>query len=118
MAARERRAPGTPAEKPAAQRPSSQADGGSRLGWIGLAVAAVLTAWKVVYAVTAPGATNEEVYSSVGLLLSLVLAVGAVVLGIVALGQHAAQRWPATAALAVGTYAFIVSVATWIGGLV
>lgn len=90
---------------------------GGRLGWIGLAVAAVLAAWQVVYAIAEPASTNPEVLTSVWLLLTLVLAVGAVVLGIVALGQRAVPRWPATAALAVGVYALVVSVASWIGDL-
>lgn len=88
-----------------------------RLGWIGLAVAAILGAWQVVYAIAEPSSTNPDVLASVWLLLSLVLAVGAVVLGIVALGERAAPRWPATAALAIGVYAFVVSVASWIGDL-
>lgn len=89
----------------------------SRLAWIAITVAALLTAWQVVYALTAPTSPSSENYASVSLLLTLVLSVGAVVLGIVALGQRAQPRWPATAATAVGGFAFIVAVATWIGTL-
>lgn len=89
----------------------------NRLGWIGVTVAGVLTAWRVIYAVTAPGMTNIAAYESVDVLLTIVLAVGAVVLGIVALGQRVQPRWPAVAALAVGTYAFVVAVAGWVGQL-
>lgn len=89
----------------------------SRLAWIAVTVAALLTAWQVVYALTAPTSPSSENYASVSLLLTLVLSVGAVVLGIVALGQRAQPRWPATAATAVGVFAFIVAVATWIGTL-
>lgn len=90
---------------------------GTRLAWIALAVAGVLTAWQVVYSLTSPTTPNPETYSSVSLLLTLVLSVGAIVLGIVALGQRALPRWPATAATAMGVFAFIVCVATWIGTL-
>lgn len=89
----------------------------SRLAWIALAVAGVLTAWQVIYALTSPTTLSPETFSSVSLLLTLVLSVGAIVLGIVALGQGALPRWPATAATAVGAFAFIVCVATWIGTL-
>ncbi|WP_152192793.1 hypothetical protein [Georgenia satyanarayanai] len=109
---------GAPSSEDTAGSAGVKASGrGGRLGWIGLAVAAVLAAWQVVYAIAEPASTNPEVLTSVWLLLTLVLAVGAVVLGIVALGQRAVPRWPATAALAVGVYAFVVSVASWIGGL-
>jgi len=89
----------------------------NRLGWIAITVAGLLTAWRIVYAITAPSVANTDVYESVDLLLTLVLAVGAVVLGIVALGQRVQPRWPAVAALAVGSYAFVVGVASWIGRL-
>ena len=86
-------------------------------GRTGQSTAALLTAWQVVYALTAPTSPSSENYASVSLLLTLVLSVGAVVLGIVALGQRAQPRWPAPAATAVGGFAFIVAVATWIGTL-
>jgi len=89
----------------------------NRLGWIAVTVAGLLTAWQIVYAITAPSVSNAEAYESVGLLLTLVLAVGALVLGIVALSQRVQPRWPAVAALAVGAYAFIVVVVGWIGEL-
>ena len=91
----------------------------SRLGWVGLTVTAVLLVWQVIYAVNVvgPGLDGGEVYTSVWLLISLVLAVGAVVLGIVAASQRVSPRWPATAALAVGTYVFLVCIATWAGSL-
>ncbi|HLT85005.1 MAG TPA: hypothetical protein VKZ83_12295 [Phototrophicaceae bacterium] len=89
----------------------------NRLGWIAITVAGLLTAWRIVYAITAPSVANTDVYESVDLLLTLVLAVGAVVLGIVALGQRVQPRWPAVAALAVGSYAFVGGVASWIGRL-
>lgn len=111
------RADGTgpaPASRPARAPSQSTA---SRLAWIAVTVAGVLTAWQVVYALTAPTSPNSENYASVALLLNLVLSVGAIVLGIVALGQRAQPRWPATAATAVGVFAFIVAVATWIGTL-
>ena len=100
--------------KGAAARPTSPR---SRLGWIAVAVAGLLLAWQVIFAITAPSMTNSDIYESVDLLLTLVLAVGAVVLGIVALGQRVTPIWPAVAALAIGTYAFVVAVASWIGGL-
>ena len=100
--------PGTSSPAPGADRSTA-----SRLAWIALAVTGVLTAWQVVYALTAPTTASPETYSSVSLLLS----VGAIVLGVVALGQRALPRWPATAATAVGAFAFIVCVATWIGTL-
>lgn len=103
-----------PASRPARAPSQSTA---SRLAWIAVTVAGVLTAWQVVYALTAPTSPNSENYASVALLLNLVLSVGAIVLGIVALGQRAQPRWPATAATAVGVFAFIVAVATWIGTL-
>lgn len=107
---------GTPA-RPGAERARRSDSPRNRLGWIAVTVAGVLAAWQVIYAVTAPSVTNTDVYESVDLLLTLVLAVGAVVLGIVALGQRVLPRWPAVAALAVGTYAFVVAVASWIGQL-
>ncbi|QDB79706.1 hypothetical protein FE251_10210 [Georgenia wutianyii] len=101
---------------PAARRPES-ARNRNRLGWIAVTVAGLLTAWRIIYAITAPSVANVDVYESVDLLLTLVLAVGAIVLGIVALGQRVSPRWPAVAALAVGTYAFVLGVASWIGRL-
>ncbi len=129
MAAREqggtdRTTPPTPGTSPAEGRrgPRSPEAGRTpanrnRLGWIAITVAAALTAWQIVYAITAPSMTDGEAYESVGLLLTLVLAVGAVVLGIVALSQRVSPRWPAVAALAIGSYAFVVAVASWIGEL-
>lgn len=142
MDARDRSTPGTAASGAGKARTSGTADGGapastteptakspgaagkgaapvrgSRLGWIGIAVVALLAAWQVVYAIAEPSSTNDDVLFSVWLMLSLVLAVGAIVLGIVALGQRAVPRWPATAALAVGIYAFVVTVASWVGDL-
>lgn len=121
MAAREsRESQGTSSQgagtspKGGAARPTSPR---SRLGWIAVAVAGLLLAWQVIFAITAPSMANADVYESVDLLLSLVLAVGAVVLGIVALSQRVTPIWPAVAALAIGTYAFVVAVASWIGGL-
>lgn len=121
MAKGNRRKPGTSGTVPGTPRGSG--DGAnppdrSRLGWVALAVAGVLAGWQVVYALTGPGSGGSDVYTSVWLLVSLVLAVGAMVLGLVALSQHAVPRWPATAALAIGGYAFVVSVATWIGDVV
>jgi len=119
---------GTPADKggaqgaraagaaPAARRPEP-ARNRNRLGWIAVTVAGLLTAWRIIYAITAPSVANVDVYESVDLLLTLVLAVGAIVLGIVALGQRVSPRWPAVAALAVGTYAFVLGVASWVGRL-
>ncbi|MCM3661564.1 hypothetical protein M3148_11275 [Georgenia satyanarayanai] len=89
----------------------------NRLGWIAITVAGLLTAWQIVYAITVESVANRDTYESIGLMLVLVLAVGSLVLGIVALAQRALPRWPAVAALAVGVYAFIVAIAGWIGRL-
>lgn len=119
MAAREQKpgatSPGTSPTTPAEGRRSPASR--NRLGWIAITVAGALTAWQIVYAITLPSVQNVETYESVGLLLTLVLAVGAAVLGIVALSQKVTPRWPGLAALAVGTYAFVVAVASWIGRL-
>ncbi|MBD8063453.1 hypothetical protein [Oceanitalea stevensii] len=89
----------------------------NRLGWIAITVAGLLTAWQIVYAITVESVGNRDTYESIGLMLVLVLAVGSLVLGIVALAQRVVPRWPAVAALAVGVYAFIVAIAGWIGRL-
>lgn len=89
----------------------------NRLGWIAITVAGLLTAWQIIYAVTVESVENIETYESIGLMLVLVLAVGSLVLGIVALAQRVSPRWPAVAALAVGIYAFVVAIAGWIGRL-
>jgi len=123
MAAREQGASSsaTPSSGKPSSSPAPEGRRGSasrnRLGWIAVTVAGALTAWQIVYAITLPSVQNVDTYESVGLLLTLVLAVGAAVLGIVALSQKVTPRWPALAALAVGTYAFIVAVASWIGRL-
>ncbi len=82
-------------------------------------MAVVLTAWQVIYAITVQGMNeaSSEVYTSVWLLISLVLAVGCAVLGIVAVSQRSQQRWPAIAALSIGVYVFLVCIATWVGQL-
>lgn len=112
---------GSPGARPAAPRPGGDAPGGARgkLSWIALAVAVVLTAWQVIYAITVQGMNeaNIEVYTSVWLLISLVFAVGSAVLGIVAVSQRSQQRWPAIAALSIGVYVFLVCIATWTGEL-
>lgn len=89
------------------------------LSWIALALAVVLGVWQIIYAITMQTMTSDsqEVYTSVWLLISLVLAVACGVLGIVALSQRARPRWPATASVAIGSYVFLVSLAFWIGGL-
>ncbi|PYF99206.1 hypothetical protein SAMN05216184_10888 [Georgenia satyanarayanai] len=112
-------APGGPQGSSAAGRESRKPQRGerSRLGWIAITVAGLLTAWQVVYAITVESVANRDTYESIGLMLVLVLAVGSLVLGIVALAQRVLPRWPAVAALAVGVYAFIVAIAGWIGRL-
>lgn len=112
----------------AASRPRGGATGAaapaaaarSRLGWVALTVTALLLVWQVVYALTVagPGLDGREVYTSAWLLVSLVLAVGSAVLGIVAASQRVSPRWPATTALAVGTYVFLVCIATWAGSII
>ncbi|MFC4555511.1 hypothetical protein [Georgenia faecalis] len=91
----------------------------SRVSWVGLAVAAVLAAWQIIYSITlqTTAEANRDVYTSVSLFVSLILAVGAAVLGTVALSQRHLPRWPAVAAVAIGVYVFLVCVASWIGGL-
>ncbi|MEE6288271.1 hypothetical protein V2J52_11460 [Georgenia sp. MJ173] len=128
--ASERGRPGTPggrssgtSDRGGAGASSGQPDRpatGSRLGWVALTVAVVLLVWQVVYGLTVagPGLDTREAYTSVWLLISLVLGVGAAVLGIVAASQRVAPRWPATTALAVGTYVFLVCIATWAGNLI
>lgn len=92
---------------------------GSRVPWVALGVAAVLTLWQIIYSITlhTVAEASQDVYTSVSLFVSLILAVGALVLGIVARSQHHTPRWPATAAIAIGVYVFVVCVAAWIGGL-
>ncbi|MEE6272882.1 hypothetical protein [Georgenia wangjunii] len=99
--------------------PGGGAREGSRVPWVALGVAAVLTLWQIIYSITFHTVAEEsqEVYTSVSLFVSLILAVGAFVLGIVARSQHHTPRWPATAAVAIGVYVFVVCVASWIGGL-
>lgn len=92
---------------------------GSKVPWVALGVAAALTVWQVIYSITlhTVAEASQEVYTSVSLFVSLILAVGALVLGIVARSQHHTPRWPATAAIAIGVYVFVVCVAAWVGGL-
>jgi peptidoglycan/LPS O-acetylase OafA/YrhL len=95
------------------------AKGGSRVPWVALGVAAVLTLWQVIYSLTlhTMDAESQDVYTAVALFISLILGVAAIVLGAVALSQGHRPRWPATAALAIGVYVFVVTVASWVGGL-
>lgn len=125
-------APGTPASPPGSgdPGPGSPAGGGgkagepersrgSRLGWIALGVTGLLAVWHVIYFVNLASVTTErqDVFISVFLFVSIVLAVASAVLGIVALSQKALPRWPATASLSVGIYAFLIVVASWLGGI-
>ncbi|MDD9206512.1 hypothetical protein PU560_08535 [Georgenia sp. 10Sc9-8] len=89
------------------------------VGWVALFVAVLLTAWQVVVALTIQGVADasQEVYSAVSLFVTLILAVGAVVLGLVGMSQRRPPRWPALVGLAVGAAAFLVTVASWVGGL-
>lgn len=105
----------TPPED-AVTRPGTR---GSQLSWIALAVAGLLTVWHVIFAITVQGmaGTDQEVYVSIWLVVSLVLAVGCGVLGIVAAAQKSLPQWPAVAAMAIGTVVFIVVIAAWLGGL-
>ena len=91
----------------------------SQLSWIALAVAGLLTVWHVVFAITVQGmaGSDQEVFVSIWLVVSLVLAVGCGVLGIVAAAQKARPQWPATASMAIGTVVFIAAIAAWLGGL-
>lgn len=91
----------------------------SAVGWVGLLVAAVLTVWQIVFAVSHQGLEpdDQDTYAAVSLFVTLVLSVGAVVLGLVALSQRRGPRWPAIVALAVGAQVFLVTVATWVGDL-
>ena len=90
----------------------------NRLGWVALTVTGLLTAWQIIFSITVESVANRQTYESIGLMLVLVLAVGSLVLGIVALAQRVSPRWPAVSALAVGAYAFVVAIAQWVGGLV
>lgn len=111
--------PGRRADDPSAREPTT-GPGDSRLGWVALTVTAVLLVWQAIYAITVagPGLDGREVYTQAWLLVSLVLAVGAVVLGIVGVTQRVQPRWPATAALSIGSYVFLVCLATWAGSLI
>ena len=102
------RAPGRP-DRPA----------GNPVGWTALLVAVVLTVWQAVYALTVQGvaAAGQDTYTSVSLFVSLVLGLAAAVLGVVGISQRRRPRWPSLVGLAVGLNVFLVSVFSWIGGL-
>lgn len=91
----------------------------SAVGWFGLLVASVLTVWQIVFAVSHQGLEpgDQDVYAAVSLFVTLVLSVGAMVLGLVALSQRRGPGWPAIVALAVGAQVFLVTVAMWVGDL-
>ncbi|MPV37543.1 hypothetical protein [Georgenia subflava] len=92
---------------------------GNPVAWTALLVAAVLTVWQAVYALSVQGVStaSQDVYTSVSLFVSLVLGLSAAVLGVVGIAQRRHPRWPALVGLAVGLNVFLVSVFSWIGGL-
>ncbi|MGM0385109.1 MAG: hypothetical protein ACQERF_03890 [Actinomycetota bacterium] len=92
---------------------------GNPSGWVGLAVAVVVTFMQAAFNYTVPGvADSESPARAVLLFLSLIGSVVAAVLGVVSLASKRAPQWPATAALAVGLSVFLVTVAAWVGSLV
>lgn len=107
------------AESGAEDPRSAAAPSSDRLGWIALSVTVLLTVWHVVYFVNLGPANpdGQDVYISVFLFVSLVLAVATAVLGIVALSQRATPRWPAISAVSIGVYGFLTVAASWLGGM-
>jgi len=90
------------------------------VAWTALLVAAVLTVWQAIYSLTVVGveaSRDDDMYTSVSLFVTLVLGLAALVLGIVSIAQRRAPRWPGLVGLSVGTYAFIIAVFSWVGGL-
>lgn len=88
-------------------------------GWLSLVVAVLLLALQVFYALNATSIDGGalEGYRSVITFGSLILGLAGAVLALVGMAQHRRPRWPSTVGLAIGTYAFIIAVASWIGGL-
>jgi hypothetical protein len=114
-----------PADKPATPdkkrtEPTGKVrQAGNPTGWVGLAVAVVVTFMQAAFNYTVPGvADTESPARAVLLFLSLIGSVVAAVLGVVSLASKRAPQWPATAALAVGLSVFLVTVAAWVGSLV
>lgn len=91
----------------------------SNVSWVSLLVASVLTVWQIAFAVSHQGLQpdDRDVYTAVSIFVTLILAVGAVVLALVAISQRRGPRWPAIVSLGVGAQVFLVTVATWIGDL-
>lgn len=104
-------------ERPAPTGRAVQA--GNPTGWVGLAVAVVVTFMRAAFNYTIPGVNAADSPArSVLLFLSLIGGVVAAVLGVVALASRRSPKWPGVAALAVGLNVFLVTVAAWVGSLV
>lgn len=118
-------APADSPRRPATDQGGSPAEAGARagalsgnaVGWTALLLAVVLTVWLAIYELAAGRVADAELYESISRFVSLILALAAAVLGIVALAQRRGPRWPGLVGLAVGLHAFLVAVFSWIGTL-
>src|SRR5690625_7452362 len=101
--ARESQIPAVPSSAPGTGR-------GGQLSWIALGVAGLLTVWHVIFAVTVQGmaGSDQDVFVSVWLVVSLVLAVGCGVVGFVADSQKTQPLCTAVSSIASGNVIYFV----------
>lgn len=88
-------------------------------GWVSLLVALALLGLQIYYALNASviDSGGQQGYRAVITFGSLILGLAGAVLALVGMAQRRTPRWPSLVGLSIGTYAFIIAVFSWIGGL-